>query len=253
MTPSNLRIVLVGTSHPGNIGSVARAMKTMGLNRLELVDPECDFPHEQATANASRADDVLEAAGRHASLDSALAGCGLVMGLSARPRRITSAEVLDVREAGRRVVTEAAERPVAMLFGRERSGLTNAELDRCQALVHIPANPDYSSLNLAAAVQVVCHEVNMALGAQVVTPDRLPASAQDMEYFYEHLARVADKVDFLRKHNPEILMRRLRQLFYRAAPDDHELQMLRGLLANVEKRLPELPQAGERQARGGGD
>lgn len=250
MKPENLRIVLVGTSHPGNIGSVARAMKTMGLYRLELVAPECAFPHEQATANASRADDVLAAAGRHQDLDAALAGCGLVMGLSARPRRITAAEVLDVREAGQRVVMEAAQRPVALLFGRERSGLTNAELDRCQALVHIPANPDYSSLNLAAAVQVFCHEVNMARGAGVQAPDRLPASAQDMEYFYQHLARVADKVGFLRKHNPEILMRRLRQLFYRAAPDDHELQMLRGLLANVEKYLPELPEAGRKRERG---
>ncbi|WP_049753532.1 RNA methyltransferase [Alkalilimnicola ehrlichii MLHE-1] len=246
MNPENLRIVLVGTSHPGNIGSVARAMKTMGLFRLELVAPECAFPDEQATANASRADDVLEAAGRHDNLDAALAGCGLVMGLSARPRRITTAEVLDVREAGRRVVAEAESRPVALLFGRERSGLTNAELDRCQALVHIPANPEYGSLNLAAAVQVVCHEVNMARGAGVVAPTRRSASAQDMEYFFEHLARVADRVGFLRKHNPEILMRRLRQLFYRAAPDDHELQMLRGLLANVEPHLPELPDAAQR-------
>ena len=241
MNPDNLRIVLVGTTHPGNIGSVARAMKTMGLHRLELVRPACEFPHEQATANASRADDVLEAAGRHDDLDGALAGCGLVMGLSARPRRITTAEVLDVRRAGVRVVTEAEERPVALLFGRERSGLTNEELDRCQGLVHIPANPEYGSLNLAAAVQVVCHEVNMARGAEVAVPERWPASAQDMEHFYEHLARVADRVGFLRKHNPEILMRRLRQLYYRAAPDDHELQMLRGLLAGVEKYLPPLP------------
>ena len=239
MNPENLRFVLVETSHPGNIGAAARAMKTMCLSRLHLVAPQ-RFPDEEAQARASGAVDLLEAAGVHESLDDALRGAGLVLGLSARPRTLSSI-VIDPREAAEMAARESANHPVAILFGRERSGLTNDEMDRCHHLVHIPANPEYSSLNLGAAVQVMAYELRMvrATEADLPQPGQYfpPAGADEMEMLFEHLERVLKRIDFLREENPRALMRRLRLMFNRTRPDVNEVQILRGILAHVEKSI----------------
>jgi tRNA/rRNA methyltransferase/tRNA (cytidine32/uridine32-2'-O)-methyltransferase len=234
----NLSIVLVGTSHPGNIGAAARAMKVMGLTRLQLVAP-LHFPHEEATSRASGAADLLESASVHTTLDDALAGTEYVLGASARQRTIAWPS-LPPRAAAEKLVREFRERPVAVVFGRERTGLENAELERCHGLVTIPAAPGYSSLNLAAAVQVIAYELRLAaLGdlAAEVDPGRdgPPATADEMEQLYGHLERVMLGTGFLDPDNPKHLMRRLRRLFHRAQPDQNELNILRGLLASVER------------------
>lgn len=239
MNLDNVRIVLVGTTHPGNIGAVARAMKTMRLSRLELVAPE-RFPDPQAEANATHATDVLERARVHAQLDTALEGAGLVAGLTARSRRL-GATSLPLREFAERVARESESAPVALLFGREHSGLSNEELDRCQYIVHIPANPEYGVLNLAAAAQVVAYELFMASGeAAVPTPVTEvgpPAAFEHLEGFYQHLERLLDEVDFLHQHNAALLMRRLRRMYNRARPDQSEVDLLRGMLSSLEARL----------------
>jgi tRNA (cytidine32/uridine32-2'-O)-methyltransferase len=231
----NIRIVLIETSHPGNIGASARAMKNMGLERLYLVAPK-SYPNADATARASGADDILAAARVCATLDEALTGCGLVLGLSARLRSLAWPQI-DARECGRLTVCESGHTEVALVFGREHSGLTNAELDRCQYLVHIPSNPDYGSLNLGAAVQVVAYEVAMALreqgGALVTATSAAPATAEDMERFYAHLQEVLLAIGFLDPQHPRHLMRRLRRLFNRAQPEPTEVNILRGILTAV--------------------
>lgn len=235
MNLDNFRIVLVGTTHAGNIGSAARAMKTMALKHLHLVAPE-RFPDPQAEANATHGVDVLTAATVHAELDSALTGAGLVAGLTARSRRL-GATSMDLRSFVE-VAAAASERaPVALLFGREHSGLTNGELDRCQYIVHIPANPEYGVMNLAAAVQVVAYELYLAAGAPTVTQIDEIASFEHLEGLYSHLERVLDEVGFLRQQNPELLMRRLRRLFGRARLDPTEVDVLRGALTAIERRL----------------
>ncbi|MDX1444168.1 MAG: RNA methyltransferase, partial [Gammaproteobacteria bacterium] len=190
-----IRIVLVGTTHPGNIGAAARAMKVMGLSQLHLVAPR-RFPDQEATDRASGADDVLAAATVHESLDQAVADCHVVIGTSARLRSVQWAQ-LDPREAGEQVARESARGPVALVFGREKSGLSNEELDHCTHLVTIPANPEYSSLNLGAAVQVLAYETRMALLAMGAAEnaarqgeDYPPASQEDMERLYHHLRNV---------------------------------------------------------------
>lgn len=239
MRPENIRVVLVEPSLAANVGAAARAMKTMGLTELHLVAPR-QFPHEDATTMASGADDVVAGVRVHATLDEALAGATLVVGLSARQRSL-SCPVQDPREVAEGLLAEAGERPVAVLFGRERTGLTNAELDRCQRLVNIPANPEYSSLNLAASVQVMAYELRMAdcagVRPQPARSEWPPAAADDMERLFEHLERVLLRIDFLDPDNPRALMRRLRLLFGRAALDHNEVQILRGILAHVEKSL----------------
>lgn len=232
----HIRIVLVGTTHPGNIGAAARAMKVMGLNSLHLVNPR-SFPDQEATDRASGADDVLAAATVHASLEAAVADCHVVIGTSARLRSVQWPQ-LDPREAGERVASESARGPVALVFGREKAGLSNEELDRCTHLVTIPANPEYSSLNLGAAVQVLAYEVRMALLAGMLADDNPaeqeedfpPASQEEMERLYHHLRNVLARRDFLKRHNPEHLMRRLRAVFGRAALDSNEVQIFRGML-----------------------
>jgi TrmH family RNA methyltransferase len=237
MNLDNVRIVLIGTSHPGNIGMAARAMKTMALHRLHLVAPR-QFPDPQAHANATHATDVLEAAQVHAELDAALEGAALVAGLTARQRRLGSTAI-DLRSFVQVVAQESVRRPVALLFGREHSGLSNEELDRCQYTVHIPTNPEYGVLNLAAAVQVVCYELFMAAGQPglAMEPGEALASFEHLEGLYGHLERVLDEVGFLRKQNPELLMRRLRRLFARAQLEDTEVDVLRGMLTAIERRL----------------
>lgn len=239
MRPEHIRMVLVEPSLGANVGAAARAMKTMGLDALHLVTPR-QFPHPDATAMASGADDILQRAHVHETLDDALVGTTLVVGLSARQRTL-SCPVETPRESAPRLVAEAEQRPVAVLFGRERVGLTNEELDRCHRLVQIPANPDYSSLNIAASVQVMAYELRMAGLADVApeqpTSEWPPATADDLERFYTHLERVLQRIDFLDPANPRALMRRLRLFFGRARPDHNEIQILRGILAHVEKGL----------------
>lgn len=231
-----LHIVLVGTSHPGNIGAVARAMKTMCVGSLRLVSPKV-FPHADATAMASGADDLLSRAVQYPTLEDAVADCGLVLGASARLRSLKWPQ-MNPREAAERALSESAHHAVALVFGRERTGLTNEELALCHALVHIPANPEYSSLNLAMAVQVLTYELHMATqstGAH--TPDGdLPdyATAEEMNFFYDHLEQVMVSTGFLDPSAPRHLMKRLRRLYGRARPDKQELNILRGILSAVD-------------------
>lgn len=233
---ARLRVVLVASQHPGNIGAAARAMKVMGLSDLALVAP-ADFPSPQAEARASGAGDVLAAARVHDRLDEAIADCTLAIGASARERR-TAWPLLDARGAAGRALALASEgRRVALVFGRERSGLTNDELDLCQVHLRVPTNPDYASLNLAAAVQVVSYELRMAAG-DTVTPAATaePVTTKDMEGLYKHWAEVLTASGFLDPDEPKLLMRRLRRLFNRAAPDRTELNILRGALRALDPR-----------------
>ena len=227
-----VRIVLINTTHPGNIGATARAMKVMGLSSLHLVTPKI-FPHADATALASGADDILQRAVVHDSLDSALADCPLVLGTSARLRSLPM-PMFDARRAARQALQESAAHEVALLFGRERYGLTNEEMMRCQFLVNIPANPDYSSLNLAQAVQIMAYELRMAaLGvADFALPplDWEPVDDTQMERFFEHLEQTLLDIRFLNPRQPKKLMMRLRRLFNRARPDQNEINILRGIL-----------------------
>ncbi|HDK38372.1 MAG TPA: RNA methyltransferase, partial [Thiolapillus brandeum] len=193
----NIRIVLVETSHGGNIGAVARAMKNMCLDDLALVSPR-QFPTEEAMARASGADDILHEASVHQSLDDAVADCFLVVGSSARLRSVAWPQ-LNPRECADLVMQRAASDKVALVFGRERTGLTNAELERCQYLVNIPANPDYSSLNLGMAVQVICYELMMQSqqGRQPVMQSRALATAGDMRGLFNHLQQALGDIGFL--------------------------------------------------------
>jgi tRNA (cytidine32/uridine32-2'-O)-methyltransferase len=235
---TRIRIVLVETTHPGNIGAVARAMKTMGLARLELVAPKAALDAEML-ARASGADDVLEHAGRHATLPEALVGCRLVIGASARLRTIDW-PLLEPPDCAQQLFAEAAHGEVALVFGRESSGLSNVELARCQALVHIPTNPEFSSLNLAAAVQVLAYEIRRAAraahGAQLIDPPRDLATADEMESFHGHLTHALGVIQFGDPAQSHKLMRRLRRLFHRANPDRTELNILRGILTAAERR-----------------
>jgi TrmH family RNA methyltransferase len=225
---------LVATSHPGNIGATARAMKTMGLDELHLVAPE-QFPHPQASAMAAGADDILEHACVHADLPAALAGCHWVAGLSARPRYI-SGPTLSARDGAEAVAQRPTENS-AFVFGRERTGLTNAELDLCHVRIHIPANPSYSSLNLAAAVQIMAYEWRMASSGFDAAPtgaSETLASAAMLGSFYEHLEEVLAEIGFLDRGNPRQLMRRLRRLFNRAQMEPDEVNILRGMLSAIQ-------------------
>ncbi|GAA0705970.1 RNA methyltransferase [Dokdonella soli] len=234
---ARIRFVLVNTSHPGNIGAAARAIRTMGLRRLSLVTPQA-FPHENATAMAAGADDVLASAELSADLPAAITDCRLVLGATAR-RRGVALEELDPREAAQRVLAAAAAgQEVALLFGNERTGLDNDEIKRCHAAIAIPSDPTYSSLNLAQAVQVVAYELRMAWLAGAVTRDAQAepgASAADMEEFFDHLARTLDDIDFHKGRSPRTILQRLRRFFLRAAPDLRELRVLHGILADASR------------------
>lgn len=238
MSYENIRVVLVGTTHPGNIGGVARAMKNMCLSDLVLVSPEAEFPSGKARARASSALDILEATRVVDRLDAAIADCQLVVGASARLRAIPW-PLVNARECAQNLVQQSAEGKVAVVFGREHSGLTNEELERCNRLVHIPANPAYSSLNLAAAVQVLTYEIHMATleleNRQPAVPNDYPMStAEEMEGLYAHFEQALETIGFLDPNNPRQLMRRLRRLFNRAQPDKMEMNILRGILAAAE-------------------
>ena len=234
----NIRFVLVGTTHPGNIGAAARAMKTMGFSNLHLVQPKI-YPSAEATARASGADDVLAKAIVHETLDSALEGCQQVYGMSARLRHLP-VPVVNPREAVAHIQQQHDNAQVAIIFGREHSGLTNDELDRCQHLVNIPANPDYSSLNLASAVQVLAYELKMSFDPTIevgrIGEEREAIKAEDLEHLYGHFEQSLITIGFLDPDKPKNLMRRLRRLFNRAELDRNELQILHGILRAAESQ-----------------
>lgn len=234
----NIRIVLVETSHTGNMGSVARAMKTMGLTNLYLVNPLVK-PDSQAIALAAGASDVIGDAKIVDTLDEALAGCSLVVGTSARSRSLPW-PMLDPRECGIKSVEEGQQAPVALVFGRERVGLTNEELQKCHYHVAIAANPEYSSLNLAMAVQIIAYEVRMAfLQSQETVKEEYEASpyplVDDLERFYQHMEQMMVNSGFIREGNPGQVMSKMRRLFTRARPERDELNILRGMLSSIEK------------------
>ncbi|MEJ4045205.1 tRNA (cytosine(32)/uridine(32)-2'-O)-methyltransferase TrmJ [Erwinia sp. SLM-02] len=235
----NIRIVLVETSHTGNMGSVARAMKTMGLTNLYLVNPLVK-PDSQAIALAAGASDVIGNATIVDTFDEAIAGCGLVVGTSARSRSLPW-PMLDPRECGLKSVEEGQQAPVALVFGRERVGLTNEELQKCHYHVAIAANPEYSSLNLAMAVQVITYEVRMAwlqsqeTDAAGVTESPYPL-VDDLERFYQHMEKMMVASGFIREATPGQVMSKMRRLFTRARPEKDELNILRGMLSSLEKK-----------------
>ena len=231
---SNIRIVLIGTTHPGNIGAVARAMKNMCLEQLYLVQPK-KYPSAEATDRASGADDLLQRAKVCDSLDEALQGCRMVVGASARLRSVNWPQV-DPKECAEQLLGEAQHGDVALIFGRESSGLSNSELDRCHLLAHIPANQEYSSLNLSQAVQVLCYELHMAsLGQKSVEPERADvATAEELEGLFAHLEQAMVDIDFSDPRQSDKLQRRLRRLFFRARPDQDELNIVRGILSAAQ-------------------
>jgi len=235
----HLRIVLVETSHPGNIGGAARAMKTMGLGSLWLVRPG-RYPDPQAEWRAAGALDVLDRAMVVDSLDAAIGDCTLVIGTSTRTRRIPW-PLMTARELGLHIRTESPQHPIAILFGRETSGLTNDELQRCNLHLQIPANPAYPSLNVAMAVQVVCYELYQAqlgAGAEAAAEwDRQPATAASVDGLLAHLETVLTRVEFIDPDNPGQVMPRLRRLFMRIRPDETEIGMLRGALTEIQRAL----------------
>ncbi|HOX70420.1 MAG: RNA methyltransferase [Dokdonella sp.] len=232
-----LRFVLSHTSHPGNIGSAARAIRTMGLRRLSLVSPE-QFPHIDAHVLAAGADDVLEAAICTNDLPEAIADCSLVIGATARLRGVALEEWSPRVAAARALDAITAGCEVAFVFGNERSGLSNDEIKLCHAAVHIPSDPSYSSLNLSQAVQVIAYEMRMAvLSDAPARPSNrdIPASSVELEGFFEHLASTLRDIDFHKGRSERTIMQRLRRLFLRASLDQRELRVLRGILADAQR------------------
>lgn len=242
---AEIRIVLVNTTHPGNIGGVARAMKNMCFSSLHLVQPK-KFPHPNADARASGATDLLEQAVVHDSLEEAIADCHLVVGTSARGRHIPW-PVVDPRELAAIVEPVAADKKIAIVFGREDRGLTNEELHLCHHHVHIPSNEEFSSLNLAAAVQVITYELRMAgLYAQdnaSVKPqwgvdwDIDLAESAELERLFSHLEETLIDIEFLDPDNPRQLMARLRRLYQRSLLDKVEVNVLRGILSATQRKI----------------
>ncbi len=247
----SIRIVLVNTSHTGNIGSAARAMKTMGLKHLYLVDP-VHLPDGKSNALAAGATDVLGKATIVSTLEEAVADCGLVVGTSARSRTL-SWPMLDSRECGAKLIDEAQKYPVALVFGRESSGLSNEELQQCHFHVCIDANPEYSSLNLAAAVQTLCYEIRMHYLAMQREPykqieqesaDKLKADPlldyplnKELEQFYEHFQVTFSKTEFIRPKHPGAIMSKVKRMFNRARLESQELAILRGMLSSIDKSM----------------
>lgn len=233
----NIRVILVETSHPGNIGAVARAMKNMGASELRLVRPR-QFPSAEADARASGATDILAGAVVFDELSEALGDARLVLGTSARERSLDWS-VLDPRACAARALPESRFGPVALVFGRESAGLSNAELGHCHALVHIPTNPDYSSLNLAMAVQLLLYELRM-LALDAVEPAPLDdsglADARAMTGLHEHLVQTLLDIGFSDPERSELLHLRLQRLFMRARPDSYEVNILRGILSACQGR-----------------
>ncbi len=243
---SAIRIVLVEPSHPGNIGAVARAMKNMALVDLVLVRPKA-YPHPEATARASGAADLLERARVVDTVADAVADCGFVAATTSRSRD-HNFRALDLHEAAQNIFGKSEIAPAAVLFGAERTGLTNEELALAHLLIRIPANPEYPSLNLAMAVQLLTYELFRAAGSPASSrplsePTVPPASGEDMERFYAHLAQVMEEIDFRdRTQGGTQLGTRIRRLFQRSEMDQNEVNILRGILTAVQnKRRPAGP------------
>ena len=242
-TLPHIKIVLVNTSHPGNIGATARAMKNMGLSRLALVNP-VEFPSGVAVGRAASALDVLEQAEVVNTLGEAIADCALVIGSSARSRSLPW-PMLTPEQSAAKLIKESQSAKVALVFGREDSGLNNEELQLCHFHVQIPASPEYSSLNLAAAVMVLCYEIRRAVLRDEEADDKAEdeywdqerATVEQVEYFYEHLERVLVEIDFHDPDNPRQLMQRMRRLFGRVRIDAMEMNILRGILTNIEHKI----------------
>ena len=233
----NMRMVMVETSHPGNIGAAARAMKTMGQSHLYLVNPAL-FPSAEVTARAAGADDILEHAVICASLEEAVRDCVLVVATTARIRRVPWT-VEGPRAGAARIVALARSGHVAVVFGREDNGLNNEELGLCNTVVQIPANPDFGSLNIAAALQIICYEILQAAGSGTVTQENSVslASAEHMRQLYEHFEACMTGVGFYNPRKPRLLMRRLKRMFNRAQLDLDEINILRGFLAAVQELI----------------
>jgi tRNA (cytidine32/uridine32-2'-O)-methyltransferase len=237
-----IRIVLVGTQHPGNIGSAARAMKTMGLANLVLVAPK-RFPDPEALALAAGAADILEQAQVVSTVQEALAGCTYVLGTSSRERAVLLPE-LSPRQAARELVDKSTSSPVALLFGPERTGLENEALQLCHARVFIPCNPQYPSLNLASAVQVLSYEIRLQRLEREENPEPVvgkeqepPASFEQLERLFAHLAEFMQEVDFHKGKSPDLVIQRIRRLFLKANMDEREIKILRGLLTDAQRLL----------------
>ncbi|EIA3092778.1 tRNA (cytosine(32)/uridine(32)-2'-O)-methyltransferase TrmJ [Vibrio cholerae] len=235
-----VKVVLVGTTHSGNIGSAARAMKVMGLSQMVLVDPQCQVD-AQAIALAAGASEIALNAQIYPTLEAAVADCGLVVGTSARSRTLEW-PMLEPRECGEKLISEANQHSVAMVFGRERTGLTNEELQLCHYHVCVPANPEYSSLNLAMAVQLLSYEVRMAYlalqqSSQSSTLQEEYPRHQELERFYAHLEQVIMQTEFISAQQPGQVMNRLRRMFTRARPEAQEINILRGILTSVQKSI----------------
>ena len=242
MNQDFIRIVLVATSHPGNIGSAARAMKTMGLKHLWLVNPKT-FPDRWANELAAGADDVLENARVTATLSEALVGCTAVFGTSARAREM-SLPGFTPFEAAERIVQSEENAQTAIVFGREHAGLTNDELLQCHAHILIPSDPAFSSLNLAQAVQIMAYELrmrSMSPKAEVSMRSLPLASNEALELFYSHLEKVLIEIEFLKPSNPKKLLQRLRRLFNRVHLEEREVQILRGILTHIERACRDVP------------
>lgn len=232
-----IRFVLVNPTHPGNIGATARAMKNMGLRELHLVSPSV-FPDPEAAARASSAADVLEAARVHDQFEDAIKDCGLVVGTSARQRHLPW-DLVEPRECASRIVQAGRSDHVAVVFGAERMGLTNAELARCNLLISIPTDPAYSSLNLGMAVQVVAYELWLAARSGPPPPPEpeVPlATAEEMVRLYAHIEEVLEQINFRDRTGGGYLMTRIRRLFNRAQVDQNEMNILRGILTAVQAR-----------------
>lgn len=238
---NRIQIILVETSHSGNIGSTARAMKTMGLSQLRLVAPQQPID-EQAIALSAGASDVLNQAQIFSHFDEAIADCQLIIGTSARLRHLQS-HLIEPRACGKLAIQHAQQGKIAIIFGRERVGLTNEELLKCHYHLNVPTNPEYSSLNLAMAVQLVAYEVRMAWLEQTailqknaqITPLADYPSAENLEYFFQHTEKLYTELGFIRNNG---VMQKLRHLYQRAKLETNELNLLRGMLTAVEKALP---------------
>lgn len=240
MMLERVKVVLVGTTHSGNIGSAARAMKVMGLSQMVLVDPQCQVD-AQAIALAAGASEIALNAQIYPKLEAAVADCGLVVGTSARSRTLEW-PMLEPRECGEKLISEANQHSVAMVFGRERTGLTNDELQLCHYHVCVPANPEYSSLNLAMAVQLLSYEVRMAYlalqqSSQSSTLQEEYPRHQELERFYAHLEQVIMQTEFISAQQPGQVMNKLRRMFTRARPESQEINILRGILTSVQKSI----------------
>ena len=236
-TRNRIRFVLVRTSHPGNIGAAARAIRTMGFERLSLVAPH-RFPHAEAVALAAGALELLDDTVITPTLVDAVADCTLVLGCTAR-KRVVQLEELSPRQAAARALAASAHGEVAIVFGNERTGLENDELMSCHAAVHIPSVEDFPSLNLAQAVQLLAYELRLALLDQtpaVVEEPREPlASIEELEHFFGHLAQMLDDIDFHKGRSPMTIMKRLRRLFLRTGLEQREVRILRGIFDDAQR------------------